>query len=180
MLRARNALLPPPPTSNNNHQPNGPFSKPPPHSTPHTQILKTDTLAGLAVRYGVAVADVKRANGLLSDTGMFAREHVLIPTRQLPLSEDSQVLIARLLTGYGRDASLNAKERRAPGSVAAVQLPGSPVAAPGMRGGGGGGGAGGGYGSDGELPACFACLCFVASSSRAVVGITYLLQRPLF
>jgi hypothetical protein len=38
------------------------------------------------------------------------------------------VLFARLLSGYGRDASLNAKERKAPGSVAVVQLPGSPVA----------------------------------------------------
>ncbi|KIZ00684.1 hypothetical protein MNEG_7283 [Monoraphidium neglectum] len=41
--------------------------------------------------------------------------------------EDAQILFARLLSGYGRDASLNAKERKAPGSVAAVQLPGSPV-----------------------------------------------------
>ncbi|GBF93563.1 hypothetical protein Rsub_06283 [Raphidocelis subcapitata] len=57
---------------------------------------------------------------------MFAREFIQIPTRQLPLSEDAQVLLARLMSGYGRDASLNAKERRAPGSVAAVQLPGSP------------------------------------------------------
>lgn len=38
------------------------------------------------------------------------------------------MLFARLLSGYGRDASLNAKERKAPGSVAVVQLPGSPMA----------------------------------------------------
>lgn len=33
----------------------------------------------------VQVSDIKRANNLLSDTGMFAREFVLIPTQQLPV-----------------------------------------------------------------------------------------------
>ncbi|KAI8471893.1 MAG: hypothetical protein J3K34DRAFT_520248 [Monoraphidium minutum] len=92
------------------------------------KVSKTDTLAGLAVRYGIHVSDIKRANGLLSDSAMFAREFILIPTKQLPMSEDAQVLFAKLLCGYGRDASLNAKERRAPGTSAAVQLPGSPIA----------------------------------------------------
>lgn len=32
------------------------------------------------------------------------------------------------MSGYGRDASLNATERKAPGTVAAAQLPGSPSA----------------------------------------------------
>jgi hypothetical protein len=38
------------------------------------------------------------------------------------------VLFARLMSGYGRDASLNAKERKAPGTVSITQLPGSPTA----------------------------------------------------
>lgn len=38
------------------------------------------------------------------------------------------MLFARLLSGYGRDASLNSSERKAPGTVAAAQLPGSPIA----------------------------------------------------
>lgn len=42
--------------------------------------------------------------------------------------EEAQVLFARLLSGYGRDASLNATERRAPGTVSITQLPGSPSA----------------------------------------------------
>lgn len=92
------------------------------------KIVKTDTLAGLAVRYGITVSDIKRANGLLSDSAMFAREYINIPTRHLPLSEDAQVLFARLLSGYGRDASLNTRERKAPGTMAVVQLPGSPIA----------------------------------------------------
>jgi hypothetical protein len=36
------------------------------------------------------------------------------------------VLLARLMSGYGRDASLNAKERLAPGTMSINQLPGSP------------------------------------------------------
>jgi hypothetical protein len=39
------------------------------------------------------------------------------------------VLLARLMSGYGRDASLNARERKAPGTVSITQLPGSPTSA---------------------------------------------------
>ena len=38
------------------------------------------------------------------------------------------MLLARLMSGYGRDASLNAKERKAPGTASITQLPGSPSA----------------------------------------------------
>lgn len=38
------------------------------------------------------------------------------------------MLLARLMSGYGRDASLNARERKAPGTVSITQLPGSPTA----------------------------------------------------
>lgn len=38
------------------------------------------------------------------------------------------MLLARLMSGYGRDASLNARERKAPGTVSITQLPGSPSA----------------------------------------------------
>lgn len=41
-------------------------------------------------------------------------------------SEEAQILLARLMSGYGRDASLNAKERLAPGTMSINQLPGSP------------------------------------------------------
>lgn len=92
------------------------------------KVSKLDTLAGLAIKYHVTVSDIKRANGILSDNAMFAREHVKIPTGSIPLSEESQVLLARLMSGYGRDASLNAKERKAPGTASITQLPGSPSA----------------------------------------------------
>lgn len=42
--------------------------------------------------------------------------------------EEAHVLFARLLSGYGRDASLNMQERKAPGTASITQLPGSPSA----------------------------------------------------
>jgi LysM domain len=36
-------------------------------------LTKADTLAGLAVRYNVAVSDIKRANGLMSENMMWGR-----------------------------------------------------------------------------------------------------------
>jgi hypothetical protein len=39
------------------------------------------TIAALCVQ----VSDIKRANGILSDNAMFAREHIKIPTGSIPL-----------------------------------------------------------------------------------------------
>jgi LysM repeat protein len=36
-------------------------------------LQKSDTLAGLAVQYNVAVSDIKRANGLMSESMMWVR-----------------------------------------------------------------------------------------------------------
>lgn len=42
-------------------------------------ISKFDTLAGVAIRYGVEVADIKKMNGLTTDLQMFARKSLKIP-----------------------------------------------------------------------------------------------------
>ncbi|AES76360.1 putative LysM domain-containing protein [Medicago truncatula] len=42
-------------------------------------VSKFDTLAGVAIKYGVEVADVKRMNGLASDLQMFALKTLRIP-----------------------------------------------------------------------------------------------------
>lgn len=42
-----------------------------------------DTLAGVAIKYGVTVPDIKRVNNLLSDSAMFARGKLLIPKQNL-------------------------------------------------------------------------------------------------
>ncbi|XP_060185153.1 uncharacterized protein LOC132614663 [Lycium barbarum] len=44
------------------------------------QVSKFDTLPGVAIRYGVEVADIKRLNGLVSDLQMFARKTLQIPS----------------------------------------------------------------------------------------------------
>ncbi|XP_078162274.1 uncharacterized protein LOC144557561 [Carex rostrata] len=43
------------------------------------QVSKLDTLAGLAIKYGVEIADIKRMNNLVSDLQMFAHKSLLIP-----------------------------------------------------------------------------------------------------
>lgn len=45
----------------------------------HT-VTKLDTLAGVAIKYGIEVADVKRFNGLTTDLQMFALKTLRIPT----------------------------------------------------------------------------------------------------
>lgn len=67
---------------------------------------------------------------------LLACVHVLacgVASLLLSCSEESQVLLARLMSGYGRDASLNAKERKAPGTASITQLPGSPSASRGSN-----------------------------------------------
>lgn len=44
-----------------------------------------DTLAGIAIKYGVEISDIKRANGLVSDSQMFAHKTLLIPLPGIPM-----------------------------------------------------------------------------------------------
>eukprot|EP00192_Tetraselmis_astigmatica_P013856 CAMPEP_0117672618 /NCGR_PEP_ID=MMETSP0804-20121206/14002_1 /TAXON_ID=1074897 /ORGANISM="Tetraselmis astigmatica, Strain CCMP880" /LENGTH=316 /DNA_ID=CAMNT_0005481235 /DNA_START=301 /DNA_END=1251 /DNA_ORIENTATION=+ len=66
------------------------------------EVTKLDTLAGLAVRYGVSVSDIKRVNSLLSDSAMFARGKLIIPRKQLPVGSDMAVMVGMIVSGYGR------------------------------------------------------------------------------
>ncbi|WOK98882.1 hypothetical protein Cni_G07594 [Canna indica] len=55
-----------------------------PSSTPgsnciHHRVSKMDTLAGVAIKYGVEVADIKKLNGLVTDLQMFAHKSLQIP-----------------------------------------------------------------------------------------------------
>ncbi|KAL3724942.1 hypothetical protein ACJRO7_030019 [Eucalyptus globulus] len=43
------------------------------------EVTKMDTLAGVAIKYGVEVADIKRMNGLATDLQMFAMKTLRIP-----------------------------------------------------------------------------------------------------
>ncbi|GLU18445.1 hypothetical protein SLE2022_347480 [Rubroshorea leprosula] len=54
------------------------------------QVSKMDTLAGVAIKYGVEVADIKKLNGLSTDLQMFALKTLLIPLPgRHPLSSSS-------------------------------------------------------------------------------------------
>ncbi|XP_021910616.1 uncharacterized protein LOC110824331 isoform X2 [Carica papaya] len=50
------------------------------------RVSKLDTLAGVAIKYGVEVADIKKMNGLVTDLQMFALKSLQIPLpgRHLP------------------------------------------------------------------------------------------------
>nr|XP_018677005.1 PREDICTED: uncharacterized protein LOC108951923 [Musa acuminata subsp. malaccensis] len=43
------------------------------------RVSRMDTLAGVAIKYGVEVADIKRLNGLVTDLQMFAHKSLQIP-----------------------------------------------------------------------------------------------------
>lgn len=60
------------------------------------RLGKLDTLAGLAIRYGVTVSDLKRANGLHSEMGIFALRELKVPKGQLPPSHSGfQALLSQ-------------------------------------------------------------------------------------
>ncbi|XP_054809208.1 uncharacterized protein LOC129311168 [Prosopis cineraria] len=53
-------------------------------------VSKMDTLAGIAIKYGVEVSDIKKMNGLVTDLQMFALKTLHIPLRgRHPPSDDS-------------------------------------------------------------------------------------------
>ncbi|KAK9839447.1 hypothetical protein WJX81_002611 [Elliptochloris bilobata] len=81
------------------------------------QVSKLDTLAGLAVKYNISVSDIKRSNGLLSDTAMFAKDTLLIPTRAMPpIGVEYSTWAGMIVTQYGR----------LPGNDAGAALTGRP------------------------------------------------------
>ncbi|KAL9239203.1 hypothetical protein vseg_013543 [Gypsophila vaccaria] len=51
----------------------------PPSTYIEHPVTKFDTLAGVAIRYGVEVADIKKMNGLVTDLQMFALKTLQIP-----------------------------------------------------------------------------------------------------
>lgn len=86
------------------------------------KVSRLDTLAGLAIKHNVSVADIKRANGLLSDTAMFGRDSILVPTQPLQLGLELQNLSAQVLTGVGRDPVLNAEANAHPASSSVARI----------------------------------------------------------
>ncbi|XP_072963708.1 uncharacterized protein [Typha angustifolia] len=67
------------------------------------RVTKMDTLAGIAIKYGVEVADIRRLNGLVTDLQMFAHKTLQIP---LPGRHPPSLLVA--------DGSDNSREQTPP------------------------------------------------------------------
>ncbi|KAJ6841897.1 uncharacterized protein M6B38_304575 [Iris pallida] len=65
-----------------------PSSSPSPLSSGYIEhrVSKMDTLAGVAIKYGVEVADIRRMNGLVTDLQMFAHKFLQIPPGRHPPS----------------------------------------------------------------------------------------------
>ncbi|GJM97365.1 hypothetical protein PR202_ga14287 [Eleusine coracana subsp. coracana] len=64
-----------------------PPSSPPSSSDDYLEheVSRMDTLAGIAIKYGVEISDIKRANGFVSDSQMFAHKTLLIPLPGKPI-----------------------------------------------------------------------------------------------
>ncbi|VAI94181.1 unnamed protein product [Triticum turgidum subsp. durum] len=49
------------------------------------EVSRMDTLAGIAIKYGVQISDIKRANSLVTDSQMYAHKALLIPLPGRPM-----------------------------------------------------------------------------------------------
>ncbi|KAB2047683.1 hypothetical protein ES319_A13G064500v1 [Gossypium barbadense] len=67
-------------------------------------VSRFDTLAGVAIKYGVEVADIKRMNGLVTDLQMFALKTLQIP---LPGRHPPSPCLSNDSTTPGRQSSAN-------------------------------------------------------------------------
>ncbi|KAK9091445.1 hypothetical protein Sjap_024622 [Stephania japonica] len=73
-------------------------------------VSKMDTLAGVAIKYGVEVADIKRMNGLATDLQMFALKSLKIP---LPGRHPSSPSLSNGSANQG-DCSIDQMQPRRP------------------------------------------------------------------
>lgn len=81
-----------------------------------SQVLPTDTLAGLALRYGVSQSDIRRLNGLLSDSGMYGRARLAIPPPGglAPPGPALATLAGMIVSGYGSSGVIGGGAGAAP------------------------------------------------------------------
>ncbi|KAG9441937.1 hypothetical protein H6P81_017791 [Aristolochia fimbriata] len=72
-------------------------------------VSKMDTLAGVAIKYGVEVADIKRMNGLVTDLQMFALRSLQIP---LPGRHPPSSAVGNGSAGMGESSNGNTETRQ--------------------------------------------------------------------
>ncbi|KAG1342268.1 F-box protein [Cocos nucifera] len=57
------------------------------------RLRRSDTVAGLALKYSVQVMDIKRLNNMMSDHGIYSRERLLVPISKPELLHNSTCYI---------------------------------------------------------------------------------------
>ncbi|KAL5721486.1 hypothetical protein ACHQM5_005128 [Ranunculus cassubicifolius] len=73
-------------------------------------VSKMDTLAGVAIKYGVEVSDIKKMNGLVTDLQMFALKSLQIP---LPGRHPPSPIISNGSATPGESSSEHSQSRKA-------------------------------------------------------------------
>eukprot|EP00262_Sarcandra_glabra_P002701 TRINITY_DN13108_c0_g1_i1.p1 TRINITY_DN13108_c0_g1~~TRINITY_DN13108_c0_g1_i1.p1 ORF type:complete len:346 (-),score=32.97 TRINITY_DN13108_c0_g1_i1:252-1289(-) len=73
------------------------------------RVSKMDTLAGVAIKYGVEVSDIKRLNGLVTDLQMFAHKSLQIP---LPGRHPPSPILSNGSAGPGESSAEQTPPRR--------------------------------------------------------------------
>lgn len=68
------------------------------------RVSKMDTLAGVAIKYGVEIGDIRRMNGLVTDLQMFAHKSLQIP---LPGRHPPSPVMANGSTNYSEKTPLH-------------------------------------------------------------------------
>ncbi|GLJ21742.1 hypothetical protein SUGI_0405490 [Cryptomeria japonica] len=81
------------------------------------KLKRSDTMAGLAIKYQVHVTDIKRLNNMMSDHGIYSRERLLIPVSKPDILVGGTCYI---------ELDINAKRE-----VAVLYLDGAPDGKPG-------------------------------------------------
>lgn len=66
------------------------------------KVSKDDTVAGIAIKYGVSILDLKQANGLLSETAIFGLDSLVIPLQRERDSDSNRSSISRFVGALGR------------------------------------------------------------------------------
>ncbi|XP_022659679.1 lysM and putative peptidoglycan-binding domain-containing protein 2-like [Varroa destructor] len=85
------------------------------------RVQQSDTLQGLALKYGVTMEDIKRENRLWTTDSLFLREYLDIPLLKSP-SGDGPALLQLLASGVGGSTKNNSSREASPLPQRAVSL----------------------------------------------------------
>ncbi|XP_065168895.1 lysM and putative peptidoglycan-binding domain-containing protein 2-like isoform X2 [Atheta coriaria] len=73
-------------------------------------VTKADTLQGIALKYGVTMEQIRRANRLFASDSLFLREHLLIPVTETTSTTDITI-VSPASSSHEHDSELGANSR---------------------------------------------------------------------